>query len=174
MTKIDFSKFTIETYKLIVKYKTAFYSFYLPIAAGLILAGITDKKIFDLTQEICVQMGEYFQIQDDYLDCYADPEVLGKVGRDIEEGKCCWLVVQALQRVNEEQRKLLETSYGVDDAEHVKKIKQLYEDLNIQQIYKDYEATRVKELHQLIDQIGADVDKSIFLSLLSKIENRTK
>ncbi len=38
--KMDFSRFSLERYKLIVKYKTAFYSFYLPVASGLILAGV--------------------------------------------------------------------------------------------------------------------------------------
>ena len=48
--------------------------------------------------------------QDDYLDCYGDPAITGKVGTDIEENKCSWLVVQALQRVDPEQRKVLQVS----------------------------------------------------------------
>lgn len=47
-------------------------------------------------------------IQDDYLDCYGDPAVTGKVGTDIEENKCCWLVIQALQLASPEQKKILE------------------------------------------------------------------
>ena len=46
--------------------------------------------------------------QDDYLDCYGDPAVTGKVGTDIEENKCSWLVIQALQRATPEQREILE------------------------------------------------------------------
>lgn len=46
--------------------------------------------------------------QDDYIDCYGDPALTGKVGTDIEENKCGWLVIQALQLANPEQRKILE------------------------------------------------------------------
>jgi farnesyl diphosphate synthase len=149
---LDLNLFNLAVYKRIVKYKTAFYSFYLPIACGLIVAGVTEDEIFDETRDICVQMGEYFQIQDDYLDCYADPEVLGKIGRDIEEGKCCWLVVQALQRVNPEQLAMLQQNYGKDDPEKVKQVKQLYKDLNMTQIFSEYEDKAEKEMNDFINK----------------------
>ena len=49
-------------------------------------------------------------MKDDFLDCYGDPSVTGKVGTDIEENKCSWLIVQALQRVTPQQRALLQVS----------------------------------------------------------------
>ena len=36
---IDLDRFTLDRYKSIVKYKTAYYSFYLPVACGFLLAG---------------------------------------------------------------------------------------------------------------------------------------
>lgn len=35
--QVDLSKFSIDKYNCIVKYKTAFYSFYLPVALALIM-----------------------------------------------------------------------------------------------------------------------------------------
>ena len=59
---------------------------------------------------ILTEIGCLFQIQDDYLDCYGDFEVCGKDNTDIQEGKCTWLIVEALQRVTPQQRKILEVS----------------------------------------------------------------
>ena len=38
---MDLTRYTLATYMRIVTYKTAFYTFYLPVACGLRLAGIT-------------------------------------------------------------------------------------------------------------------------------------
>ena len=49
-----------------------------------------------------------YVIQDDYLDCFGDPAFTGKVGTDIEDNKCSWLIVQALARASKDQRAILE------------------------------------------------------------------
>ena len=46
--------------------------------------------------------------QDDYLDLFGDSSVTGKIGTDIQDGKCSWLVVQCLQRASPEQRQILQ------------------------------------------------------------------
>ena len=42
------------------------------------------------------------------MDCFGAPEVIGKIGTDIQDNKCGWLVVQALKRATPEQRQVLQ------------------------------------------------------------------
>ena len=72
---LDLNRYTLERYVHIVEYKTAFYSFFLPVAVGMVLEGLTSAEAMADARAVCLDMGTYFQIQDDYLDCYGDPEV---------------------------------------------------------------------------------------------------
>lgn len=71
-------------------------------------AGIDDPELHRQAKTILLEMGHFYQVQDDYLDCFGDPEAMGKSGTDIQDGKCSWLAVVALQRINKEQRKTME------------------------------------------------------------------
>jgi farnesyl diphosphate synthase len=54
--EVDLDKYTLDNYMRIVTYKTAYYSFYLPIACGMVLAGITDPQAFKVASwEQCHQ-----------------------------------------------------------------------------------------------------------------------
>lgn len=165
--------FTLDVYKKIVKYKTAFYSFYLPVALAMAMAGLNSEKNLELAKSILLPMGEYFQVQDDYLDCYGAPEVIGKIGTDIEENKCGWLVVQALQRVTAEQRAVLEQHYGKSAPEDVAAVKQLYRDLDLTAVFKQYEEESFASLCALIDDADTELTKEPFRALLKKIYKRS-
>lgn len=170
-TKKDLDLFTEETYKRIVKYKTAFYSFYMPVALAMMLADLYNEQALNTARSILLPMGEYFQVQDDYLDCYGLPEQIGKIGRDIEENKCSWLVVQALKIASPEQRQILEENYAREEPECVARVKQLYKDLNIEQLFQSYENQSFEALKQLIES-AEHVPKAAFEGLLAKIYKR--
>jgi farnesyl diphosphate synthase len=127
--------FNLKLYKQIVTYKTAFYTFYLPISSALIMMGFASPENLRVTREVCIAIGVKFQIQDDYLDCYGDPEKIGKIGTDIMDHKCSWLCVQALDRMTNAQLALFKTHYGKHDAESEAQIKQLYKDLDLESLY---------------------------------------
>lgn len=172
--------FTNERYYSIVKYKTAFYTFFLPVASAMILnahdtgnAAMAGKDAMKEAMDICMEMGVYFQVQDDYLDCYGTPEVIGKIGTDIEEAKCGWLVMQALKIVTPEQKQVLIDHYGKSDPAGVAKVKQLYKDLELEAKFQAYEAESYKKITEML-QKATLVPQAVFSELLAKIYKRQK
>lgn len=101
---VDLDKFSLEKHSFIVIFKTAYYSFYLPVALAMYMSGINDEKDLKQVRDILIPLGEYFQIQDDYLDCFGTPEQIGKIGTDIKDNKCSWVINQALLIATPEQR----------------------------------------------------------------------
>jgi farnesyl diphosphate synthase len=170
---LDLSRFQMRRLKSIFKYKTAFYSFYLPVALGMIVSGVRDPTLFDQAREVLCIMGEYFQIQDDYLDCYGDEATIGKVGTDIQDSKCSWLVVTALDKCNAKQKKVIEKNYGKDDAKCIANIKKLYVQLDLERDFQEYEEQSYKEIQALLDKYSG-LQRDGFEYLLNKIYKRKK
>ncbi|BBN06613.1 farnesyl diphosphate synthase [Marchantia polymorpha subsp. ruderalis] len=172
--EVDLSKYIMPTYIKIVQYKTAYYSFYLPVACALLMAGEKDEAKFEAAEKILVQMGTYFQVQDDYLDCYGDPAFIGKIGTDIEDTKCSWLVVQALQRASEDQKNVIKENYGKKDPSKVAIIKQLYKELNLEKVFEDYEQESYVALIAAIEQQESLPLQAVLKAFLGKIYKRQK
>lgn len=166
--------FNLEVYHRIVKYKTAIYTFYLPIASGMILCGYNSKSQLDKAHEICVELGTKFQIEDDYLDCYGEPSKIGKIGTDIKDHKCSWLCVQALKLANEEQMEVFKKHYGKEEDESEAIIKQLYRDLDLEKVYEEQEETSFNKIASLINESSTILPASVFLPILKMIHRRQK
>ncbi|KAF2864589.1 ERG20 farnesyl diphosphate synthase [Piedraia hortae CBS 480.64] len=173
---VDLDNFSLEKYTFIVIYKTAYYSFYLPVALALYYCDLATPKNLQQAQDILIPMGEYFQVQDDYLDNFADPSVLGKIGTDIQDNKCSWLINQALKSCNSEQRKILNENYGRKDAECEKRVKAVFDELDLEGKYKSFEEERVGELKKKISQLDESqgLKKGVFDEFLKKIYQRSK
>ncbi|KAI1178501.1 farnesyl pyrophosphate synthetase [Nemania sp. FL0916] len=173
---VNLDNFSLEKYSFIVIYKTAYYSFYLPVVLALQMLNIATPKNMKQAEDILIPMGEYFQVQDDYLDNFGLPEHIGKIGTDIMDNKCSWLVNQALKIATPEQRRVLEEHYGRKDKAHEAEIKKLYDDMNLEKLYQDYEEKSVSELKTKVAQIDESegLKKEIFEVFLSKIYKRSK
>lgn len=173
---VDLSKFSPEKHSFIVIFKTAYYSFYLPVALAMFMCGINDPKDLKQAHDVLIPLGEYFQIQDDYLDCFGKPEDIGKIGTDIQDNKCSWIVNTALKICSDDQRKLLDENYGRKDSAKEAVCKELFQELKIDQIYLQYEESVAQELKKRI----AAVDESrgfkldVLSSFLNKVYKRSK
>src|SRR5882724_9445574 len=140
------------------------------------LAGYDNKEFKKKSKEILVKIGLLFQIQDDFIDCFGDSEHTGKIGTDIEDGKCCWPIVTALQLCNESQKHILKTNYGLKSKVNVKAVKDVYNEINLIDVYRKEEEERYEEICLGIDEIRKkDINiPQILKYFLSKIYKRDK
>ncbi|CCJ30912.1 unnamed protein product [Pneumocystis jirovecii] len=173
---IDLSRFSLEKHSFIIEYKTTFYSFYLPVVLAMNMAGITDEKDFNQARDILVPLGKYFQIQDDFLDCFGDPNITGKIGTDIVENKCTWLINKALEKATPKQRKILEENYGKKNMDSEIIVKKLYEEMGLREEFELYEKESVSYIKELISKVDESrgLKKDIFITFLNKIYKRYK
>eukprot|EP00092_Neocalanus_flemingeri_P061590 GFUD01074094.1.p1 GENE.GFUD01074094.1~~GFUD01074094.1.p1 ORF type:complete len:388 (-),score=78.24 GFUD01074094.1:438-1601(-) len=167
--------FDMSRYSAIVKYKTSYYSFYLPVSLAMNIAGIKDPELFKGAKTILLEMGHYFQVTDDFLDCFGDPEVTGKVGTDIQDGKCSWIVVKALEIASDEQKKILALHYGSQKTEDVEVVKELYNKLDLIEKYNAYETQFYADILEHIEKVcaGNAIPKEVFTTFLNRIYKRT-
>ncbi len=171
--EINLERFTMERLTKIFRYKTAFYSFYLPVALAMIQAGVTDRKLYDKAREVLCIMGEYFQIQDDFLDCYGTPEQIGKVGTDIKDNKCSWMVVTALNKCTPTQKRVLQKNYGRHDDKCEAAVKDLYNKIDLRSDFEKYEEASYANIQRLLDNTK-ELPREVFEFLLRKIYKRSK
>jgi farnesyl diphosphate synthase len=153
-------RFTMKNYLSMIKYKTAFYSFYLPVASAwcLVNKGL-HLELPNAAVHTLFLLGEHFQIQDDYLDCYGDPIVIGKVGTDIQEGKCTWLFVSALEILNQSRESSdilnqLISNYGQVPSEHstasISIVKSIYQTLKLKEHYDAWRKNHELKIRSII------------------------
>ncbi|KAK7061259.1 fructose-bisphosphate aldolase [Favolaschia claudopus] len=184
---VDLNRFSLEKHRLIVIYKTAYYSFYLPVALAMYMSNVpttytlNGKTIdpYKVALSILLPLGEYFQVQDDFLDFSAPPELLGKIGTDIVDNKCSWCINTALAVATPQQRAMLDANYGRKDPASEARVKEVFEAVGVRERYAKYEADVYGRLTALIDGIPESPERGtlkreIFTSFLEKIYKRTK
>jgi geranylgeranyl pyrophosphate synthase len=94
------------------RYKTANYTFSLPLKIGVISAGADDGQI-RLLDQIGEQLGVAFQIKDDELGIFAPEEKIGKsVGIDIRDNKKTIYRHYLMQRCGKEEIIRLNNIFG--------------------------------------------------------------
>jgi len=71
---------------------------------------------------------------------------------------------------------MLEVNYSVKDEACEKMVNDLYDQLRLDEVYREYEEVKVAELRQMIDDVDEreGLKKSTFLEFLRKIYKRLK
>ena len=93
---------------------------------GAILGGAGERNQ-NLLYEFGKKLGIAFQIQDDYLDVFGDPEKFGKqVGGDILANKKTFLLIHALETASDAQKKELSKLMNGNSSSKVHKVTQIF------------------------------------------------
>lgn len=83
-------------------------------------------------------IGIAFQLQDDILDTFGDPQKFGKkVGGDIVQNKKTFLVIKALERADAAQRRRLEqlmSGPSADEAAKIRAVMEIFEALDVKKM----------------------------------------
>ncbi|XP_017477278.1 PREDICTED: farnesyl pyrophosphate synthase-like [Rhagoletis zephyria] len=164
--------FNMDTFNTIVYNKSSSNFFYLPVALGLSLAGVKDKKVYEECEAITFVLATFCQVQNDYLDSFGNPDFTGKIGTDIQTNKCSWLAVVCLEIANPAQRAIMEECYGKNDRQKTARIQELYEDLDMPRIYAKYEEETYNKLEIRINQVSNVGVRDTLLEVLRHVTLR--
>ena len=98
---------------------------------GAIIGGASEGNCNHLSQ-FGLNLGIAFQIQDDYLDAFGNPEKFGKeIGGDIKQNKKTFLFLHTLEVATTEQKQQIEQLIKTNPADKVKKMLAIFKDCNV-------------------------------------------
>lgn len=156
---------TIPEYLKMIEYKTA-----VLVGAAMKMGAIvaeTSTENAEAIYDFGLNLGIAFQLQDDYLDAFGDPETFGKqVGGDIIENKKTYLYLKALEFSKAEEKEQLLHLFSIhptDNTDKIQSVKQIFTqtgaDAATQQAIQDF----TLKAFQTLDAINISDDKKAVL-----------
>ncbi len=121
------------------------------------MIGQAQEESIQLLYNIGVNVGIGFQLKDDILDVYGDPEKFGKqVGGDIIENKKTWLLIRALELAKQQGQ--------VDSLEKWLNVKEFDKNEKVQAVRHIYDSLGIREqaeakMNEYFDKGLADLEK---------------
>lgn len=134
---------------------------------GAIVGG-ADEKNADLLYQFGENLGIAFQLQDDILDVYGDPEKFGKqVGGDIISNKKTFLHLNAKALINAEETKVLLGKHE-NAAQKVSAVTQLYNSYGIRELSNAKMEQYLAKAYQALNDLAVQEDRKTNLRELTK------
>ena len=156
---------TIPEYLKMIEYKTA-----VLVGAAMKMGAIvaeTSTENANAIYDFGLNLGIAFQLQDDYLDAFGNPETFGKqVGGDIIENKKTYLYLKALEFSKAEEKEQLLHLFSIhpsDNTDKIQSVKQIFTqtgaDAATQQAIQDFTLKAI----QTLDKMNISEDKKAIL-----------
>lgn len=160
---------TEAEYMEMIRMKTSLLLGY-ALKIGALLGGASPKDVEHL-YAFGEKMGLAFQLQDDWLDVYGDPKTFKKkLGGDIVDNKKTFMLINAYQKANPEQKAELDRWIGAssfDAEEKIAAVTHIYNILGIDKMALD----KIEELFALslqsLDQVEVAEEKKAELRIFA-------
>lgn len=121
---------------------------------GSIIGGAGERNQ-NLLFEFGRKLGLAFQVQDDYLDAFGDPQKFGKqVGGDITANKKTFLLIHALETASESQRKELEELMNTHAPDRVHGVLKLFKACGVDEWAVELKERYLQEALQHLEDIA--------------------
>lgn len=165
---VDFeerSDVTIAEYLKMIQYKTA-----VLVAAAMKMGAIiaeTSVENANLIYDFGLNLGLAFQLQDDFLDAFGNPETFGKqVGGDIIENKKTYLYLKAVAFSKDEEAQELKNLFSIqpeDNTDKIERVKALFNSSGASSATQDAIQDFTLKAFQTLDKMNISVDKKEML-----------
>lgn len=121
---------------------------------GAILGGAGERNQ-NLLYEFGRKLGLAFQVQDDYLDAFGDPEKFGKqVGGDIKSNKKTFLLIHALESASSEQKKQFSELLNRDDEDKVRQVLSIFKQCRVDEWANELKEKFISEAFTHLDDVA--------------------
>ena len=163
---------TLQEYLKMIEYKTA-----VLLAASLQIGGIianTSKENQNNLYHFGLNMGIAFQLKDDLLDAFGNPDEFGKqIGGDIIANKKTFLYLKALQLANDKQKESLVNYFKTQEQteQKVMGVKTIFTDLDIPKHTKDMMKAYYTKAMKHLEAIDSD-NKAPLIAFSEKLMDR--
>ena len=161
----------IEEYLKMIEYKTA-----VLVGAALKMGAIvakTSQENKEAIYEYGRLLGIAFQLQDDYLDAFGDPETFGKQpGGDIIENKKTFLYIKALELSKPEVASQLEHLYSInpsDSSAKIETVKAMFEESGAAGLIRKEIETYTKKAFSILEKMEINDTKKAPLLAFGKM-----
>lgn len=166
---------TIPEYLKMIEYKTA-----VLVGASMKMGAIvaqTTEENKNLIYDFGLNLGIAFQLQDDYLDAFGNPETFGKqVGGDIIENKKTYLYLKAMEFAKPEEKEQLLHLFSIqpnDNTEKINSVKEIFNSTGASQETKNaIEKFTLKAFETLEKMDIKDSKKAVLKAFGEKLMSR--
>ncbi|WP_447635736.1 polyprenyl synthetase family protein [Flavobacterium microcysteis] len=156
---------TIPEYLKMIEYKTA-----VLVAAAMKMGAIiaeTSVENGEAIYDFGLNLGIAFQLQDDYLDAFGNPETFGKqVGGDIIENKKTYLYLKTLQFATPEEKEQLLHLYSIqptDNSEKINSVKEIFNHTGASKATQEAIKEYTFKAFETLEKLNIDQDKKAVL-----------